>query len=189
MLVLQYFHRLPAEHDMERIRKRAAVGGPLWDNTPDLALKAFLMRERGRHGATGNAYSSLYLWQRTEGVADFVTGDRFRFVTDSFGRPEIETWVMLDARAGAAGEARSAWREEEEIPRDADLAALCARERDANRAIAAEKHVRTSIVAVDLRSWRLARFVVSADENRARENGTGFEVLYCATPGLASLPH
>lgn len=41
MFAMQYSHRLPAEHDLDAIRQRAAAKGPQWDAWPGLACKAF----------------------------------------------------------------------------------------------------------------------------------------------------
>jgi hypothetical protein len=188
MLVARYLHRLPAGFDMYRIRQRAATAGPNWDKHPGLILKAFMMREQGQFGAAANAYSSLYLWQDAAALGSFIAGDGFRFVTDAFGRPRIETWVPLDVRVGRAVTVRSAWREEIAVLPDVDLPTLASRERERNQTIADHTDIRASIVAFDVAAWRLARFVISADEPRAREAAVAYEVVYLATPGSARPP-
>ncbi len=188
MLVTQYFHRLPAGFDMGPIRERAVRVGAEYDAVPDLCFKAILVRERGRYGAAANAYSSLYLWQRDEAAARFVEGNLFRAVTDSFGRPSIETLLVLEARAGAARSPRSLRRHDIAIPLDADLAEVCARERERARATAAEDATCASIVALNVQSWRIARIVLSVDEPHAEGGETAYELGYLAAPGLVSLP-
>jgi hypothetical protein len=59
MIIAHYAHRLPVNRDMAQIRTRARERGPLWDKTPELYFKGFLLRERGRYGAIANNYSSL----------------------------------------------------------------------------------------------------------------------------------
>jgi hypothetical protein len=184
MLVSQYLHRLPAGFDLGQIRDRATTRGPDWDRHPNLAFKAFLLRERGRYGAEASAYSSLYLWQDAVGLGAFVTDDWFRFVTDSFGRPRIETWIPFDVRIGRAMPVRSAWREEVAILPDADLPRIAARERERNQALAARPDIRASVVALDVANWRVARFALSAEVPAAREDAVVYEVAYLATPGL-----
>jgi hypothetical protein len=102
MLAKQYSHRLPSSYDMGIIRERAARRGPLWDATEGLGFKAFVARERGRYGATANVYSAVYLWLDVEQTADFFMGSRFQNVIDDFGRPDVETWLPLDARVALA---------------------------------------------------------------------------------------
>lgn len=184
MLVTQYFHRLPATFNMAPIRERAVRVGAAYDAVPGLCFKAILIRERGRYGATANAYSSLYLWERAEAAAAFVSGDLFRGVTDSFGRPGIETLLVLDARAGTTGSPRSLRRRDIVIPLDADLDAVCTAERERNRAAATEAAVAAAVVALNVHSWRIARIVLSADEPHAGDDETAYELGYLAGPGI-----
>jgi hypothetical protein len=39
MIIAHYAHRLPADHDIAAIRKRAMVRGQLWDAVPKLGFK------------------------------------------------------------------------------------------------------------------------------------------------------
>jgi Domain of unknown function (DUF4865) len=132
MIIAHYAHRLPADHDVGAIRKRAKVRGQLWDAVPQLYFKAFLLRERGHFGAIANEYSSLYLWREDEAFRNFLVDGRYRFVTDTFGRAAIETRVVLDASKGSGREARFAIKQEQDIPLDADLTAAFAAEIERN---------------------------------------------------------
>ena len=85
MFAKQYSHRLPADYDMAVIRRRAEQLGPLWDRAEGLLFKAFIAQERGL--ATGNVYASVYLWADPLKAADFLLGEGFQKVLDSFGRP------------------------------------------------------------------------------------------------------
>ena len=49
MLAMQYNFTLPADFDMDIIRKRVAAKGPLVDGFPGLGFKAFLYARRGEH--------------------------------------------------------------------------------------------------------------------------------------------
>ena len=111
MLTAYYVHRLPADYDLDIIRNRVRERGRLWDDTPDLVFKGFLLREAGRYGATENGYASLYLWRNEQAFAGFVTDGRYRVVTDSFGRAPIDVQVALDARKGSAStDASCGWK-------------------------------------------------------------------------------
>ena len=124
MIIAHYAHRLPADYDIDSIRERARGRAPIWDNVPGLYFKAFLLRERGRFGANQNEYSSLYLWRRDEGFRDFLVDGRIKPVTDSFGRPAIETRFVLDAHKGEGKQARFLFKQEREITIDTDLPIL-----------------------------------------------------------------
>ena len=182
MIITHYAHRLPADYDIGIIRKRAGVRGHLFDGIPELYFKAFLLRERGRFGAIGNEYSSLYLWRRDQGFRDFLVDGRTKSVTDSFGRPRIETRFTLDALKGRAEEARFLYKHEYDIPLDADLASTFATEVARNREIAKEAGVVASAVGVDAENWRITRVLLSDKEPSGQQQGAAYQVLYLAQP-------
>ncbi|HLZ02857.1 MAG TPA: DUF4865 family protein [Bradyrhizobium sp.] len=188
MIIAHYAHRLPADYDIGIIRNRASARGHLFDAIPELYFKAFLLRERGRFGAIANEYSSLYLWRKDEGFRDFLVGGRTKSVTDSFGRPQIETRFVLDALKGKANEARFLYKQEQDIPLDADLTSVFAAEIERNREVAEEAAVVASAVGVDAQNWKLTRVLVSEKEPSGQEQGAAYQVLYLARPLLKELP-
>jgi hypothetical protein len=188
MIIAHYAHRLPATYDMAQIRTRAKTLAPDWDDVPELYFKGFLLRERGQHGATANSYSSLYLWRQDEAFRDFVVAGRFKTVTDSFGRPEIQTMVGLDARRGRGKAARFAYKEAFDIPQDADLKLASDMEVERNRDIAGRPGTVASAIGLDTQNWRFTRIILSENAPTADQAGTGYEVLHLATPLLDTLP-
>jgi uncharacterized protein DUF4865 len=188
MIIAHYAHRLPADYDIQIIRSRAASRGHLFDAIPELYFKAFLLRERGRFGAIANEYSSLYLWRADKGFRDFLVEGRTKSITDSFGRPQIETRFALDALKGDGKEARFLYKQEQDIPPDADLTSVFAEEIARNRAVAREEGVVAAAVGVDAQNWKFSRVLVSEKEPSGREHGHAYQVLYLATPLLTELP-
>ena len=188
MIIAHYAHRLPANYDIGIIRDRAKARGGMWDAVPELYFKGFLLRERGRFGAIANNYSSLYLWRADDAIRNFLTSGRFDGVTDSFGRPQIETRFALDARKGSADAARFAYTDEQDIPLDADLTATFAAEIERNRERSREPGAVAAAVGVDTRNWKLTRVLLSERAPAVAENGTAYEILYFAKPLLATLP-
>jgi Domain of unknown function (DUF4865) len=188
MIIAHYAHRLPANYDVGIIRDRAKARGGMWDAVPELYFKGFLLREHGRFGAIANNYSSLYLWRADDAIRDFLTSGRFDGVTDSFGRPQIETRFALDARKGGADAARFAYTDEQDIPLDADLPATFAAEIERNQARAREPGAVAAAVGVDTRTWKLTRVLLSERAPAAADTGTAYEILYLAKPLLATLP-
>jgi hypothetical protein len=188
MIIAHYAHRLPADYDTDIIRSRAAARGHLFDAIPELYFKAFLLRERGRFGAIANEYSSLYLWRADQGFRDFLVDGRTKSVTDSFGRPQIETRFALDALKGEGREARFLYRQEQDIPLDGDLTSLFAEEIARNRESARKAGVFAAAVGVDAQRWKFTRVVVSEKEPSGHEQGNAYQVLYLAKPLLAELP-
>ncbi|MBZ5788938.1 DUF4865 family protein [Burkholderia contaminans] len=187
MLTAYYAHRLPADYDLDIIRTRVDARGKLWDDTPDLLFKGFLLREAGRYGATENGYASLYLWRNDRAFGEFVTDGRFRVVTDSFGRPTIDIQVAVDARKGRASAARFARLDSVDIPTDADLDATLAQEIAHNRDVAARPGVVAAAVSVDPSRWRLTRVLLSEHEPDDGDAGTVYQVLHLARPLLETL--
>ena len=188
MLIAHYSHRLPADYDIDLIRSRAQARGHLWDAAPELHFKAFLLRERGRFGATTSEYSSLYLWRKDEAFRDFLVGGRTKPVTDSFGRPQIETRVVLDALKGSGREARFLHKQEQDIPLDADLTSAFANEIGRNRVAAQQPGAVAAAVGVDVQNWKFTRVLLSENEPSGKEEGAVYQVLHLAQPLLSALP-
>ncbi|MFT4117616.1 DUF4865 family protein [Bradyrhizobium sp.] len=188
MTIAHYIHRLPADYDIGIIRDRAKVRGALWDVTPELYFKGFLLRERGRFGAIASSYSSLYLWRKDEAFRDFLMDGRYKTVTDSFGRAEIQTRFALDARRGRAGIARFVYVDEQQIPIDADLTSAIAAEIERNRQIAERPGTVAAVVGIDPRAWSLTRIQLSEQEPTGDGPAVAYEVLHLARPLLDSLP-
>ncbi|MGW1465701.1 DUF4865 family protein [Streptomyces sp. NPDC002308] len=199
MYAKQYGITLPADYDMEIIRKRVAVGGPTMDDRAGLGLKAFVIRERGVNGSPVNEYAPFYLWNDTGAMAQFlVGGGGFQNIVRDFGRPAAFHWTGIACHAGPAREApvRAASRRLAPIPADPDLradglgpAALIGREAEELRTLARLEGVHTAALAFDPHSWQLVRFVLWADavapDGEATER---YEVLHLSAPGLADLP-
>jgi hypothetical protein len=182
MLVTQYTHRLPADYDMTRIRHRAASRGPDWD-VPGLIFKGFLIREKGKLGAAGNAYSSLYLWRDADAFAEMIAGPRFQAVLDTFGRPPVETFIVLASASGPARDAAFVHRADELVPAGADLATLKEQEVKAANEIAARGETFAAVTALDVSGWRISRFVLSASTAQdALPQAARYEIAYLAKP-------
>ena len=188
MVIVQYAHRLPAGFDIQIMRDRAKARGHLFDAIPELYFKSFLLRERGRFGASQTEYGALYLWRKDEGFRDFLVDGRTRSITDTFGRPVIETRFALDALKGERKEARFLTKREQDIAPDADLTSAFAEEIARNRETAKQAGAVVATVGVDVQSWKFTRVVLSEKEPTGREQGTVYQVLYLAQPLLAELP-
>jgi Domain of unknown function (DUF4865) len=188
MIIAHYAHRLPADYDVDIIRNRARARGHLFDAISELYFKSFLLRERGKFGAIANEYSSLYLWRKDEGFRNFLVDGRTKSVTDSFGRPQIETRFVLDAHKGSGDAARFLYKQEQDIAPDTDLTSAFAEEIARSRELAQQAGVVAAAVGVDAQNWKFTRILLSEKEPNGREQGTAYQVLYLAKPLLAELP-
>lgn len=131
MIALQYSITLPADYDMAIIDRRIAEKGPLLDNFPGLAFKAYLTarRDGGDLRSQDNLYAPFYVWRSTEGLNDFLCGPGFAALARSFGRPEVQSWIPWQAElAPGIAQAGFATREILTVPPHADLEALRHRE-------------------------------------------------------------
>lgn len=183
MLVARYRHRLPADYPMDRIRARVAERAPAWNAIPGLVFKAVTIEKRAR-GAAANAYSSLYLWRDAGAAAEFLIGPGFRAVIESFGRPQVETWLPFDVSLGAAATIVALSEETRQIGPDEDLGQLRKTEQVRGRDIAGHSGVLATLVGLEPATWRLTRFTLQADRADAQ---SGTEVVHLAAPGLAAL--
>lgn len=188
MIVVHYQHRLPAGHDLGAIRDFCQQRGGVWDAVPELYFKAFLVREAGRYGALAHGFSSLYLWQHDKAFRDWLVRGGYKIVTDLFGRAAIETLVALDAFGGPARDARFLYRDDVDIPLDADLTAAFAREIDAARERATRPDAVACVVGLDPRAWRFARIVISSAAPRGDERGVAWQMAHLSGPLLPTLP-
>jgi hypothetical protein len=188
MIIAHYAHRLPADYDIKIIRDRAGRRGHLFDAIPELYFKALLLRERGRFGASQNEYSSLYLWRKDEGFRDFLVDGRTKSVTDSFGRPQIETRFVLDALKGSSDAARFLYKQEQAIAHDTDLTSAFAEEIARNREAAQEAGVVAAAVSVDAELWKFTRVMLSEREPSGAKGEEAYQILYLAKPLLETLP-
>ena len=187
MIMVHYQCRLPSDYDVGAIRKFLENRSRVWDAAADLHFKAFLLREAGRFGAIANSFSSVYLWQHDKAFRDWLVRGGFKIVTDPFGRAEIETYFALDAFRGKAGEARFLYREDLDIPLDADLTAAFAREIELARERATRPDVITSAVGLDPRNWKFVRILMSGEEPRGTERGVAHQIVHLSRPLLNAL--
>lgn len=188
MIAKQYTLPLPADYDMGIIRHRVATRGAPFDDFPGLLLKAFLIREKGKHGGPGNAYAPFYVWRETDGLWDFVAGPGFRGIVDDFGRPSIRYWIAMDVATRTAIDrtrVRAARIEESPVAVRTDLVALRRDETAANQAAIDDPTVAARVVAIDPDAWRLVRFTLWSCAQDALPDADGtFEVLHLSAPGL-----
>ncbi|MEE3624350.1 DUF4865 family protein [Nitrospirillum sp. BR 11752] len=189
MLIAHYSHRLTADYDLDILHQRAAANAERWAAIPDLYFKGFLLRQAGRHGAIANAYSALYLWRQDAAFRDFLVQDRYKTVTDTFGRADIDVRVALDARKGPARDARFAVVDNAPIGVDVALGRVWADEIALNREVAEGADIVATAVGVDARTWTLTRIRLTAEEPAGLPpTAVIYQVLQLARPLLETLP-
>jgi hypothetical protein len=189
MYAMQYEIGLPADYDMQIIRRRVATKGPALDNFPGLGLKAYLIRERGNDGAPVNQYAPFYLWASIDGMNRFLWGGGgFRAIVDSFGRPAVRHWTGVACLTGPALAAtpRTATRHSEPIPADADPADVVEQARIALRQRAQTAGVHSSAFAIDPRNWELVHFTLW-ERDAPDAVAIRYQVLHVSSPHLSEI--
>ena len=190
MYAMQYEITLPADYDMEIIRRRVQNRGGLTDDFGGLGLKAYLIRERGVDGAPVNQYAPFYLWHTMDGMNRFLWGGGgFGAIVSDFGRPSVRTWTGVAFRPGPATdqEPRAASRDVRPIAPGADpVPAVAAAQTDLTRR-AEQPGVYATALSVDPLTWTLVQFTLWAAPVPADEQGDRYQVLHLSRPGLAGL--
>jgi hypothetical protein len=189
MYAMQYEITLPADYDMEIIRKRVATRGHLLDAFPGLGVKAYLMSERGVDGAPVNAYAPFYLWHDVSGMNQFLWGGAgFQGIVSDFGRPTVWHWTGAAFFRGPASDSAPllATRDARPIPAGADLIATMTEAVSEAEQRAALPGVHSTAVAVDPHHWSLLHFTLW--QRASTTAGARFQVLHLSAPHLADLP-
>lgn len=187
MHAMQYEITLPADYDMEIIRRRVATKGHLLDAFPGLGLKAYLMRERGEDSPV-NQYAPFYLWAAPEGMNSFLFGPGFQALVQDFGRPEVRHWAGLAHEEGPASTAvpRTAVRRRQPLARDTDLGTAVEEAVAEVHASGQLDGVVCAALAVDPRHWELLHFSLWAHD-APQAIGDRFQVLRLCEPERAGL--
>ncbi|MET8504872.1 DUF4865 family protein [Streptomyces sp. NPDC004787] len=188
MHALQYEITLPADYDMEIVRKRVATRGHLLDAFPGLGLKAYLMRERA-DGSPVNQYAPFYLWAEQAGMNTFLWGPGFQGIVEDFGRPVVQHWTTLayDEGPATAEVPRVATRRRKAVPDRLTPAEAVERALERHASEVRTEGVVARAVALDPRHWELLTFTLWADGAAVEPNADRFQVLHLSAPGRSAI--
>lgn len=190
MIAMQYNFPLPADYDMAIIDRRIRDKGPLLDNLPGLKFKAYLTARKGDPvtASLENLYAPFYVWHEEEGLSDFICGPGFVALTESFGRPQVNSWVAWHVETSAdIRSAPFATREVVAIGTHAPLAELRREESDAAAAAISRGYALASVVAFEPTHWTLVRFRLLAEAPRdtSRPGIQAYDVGHLSLPGVS----
>lgn len=189
MHAMQYEITLPADYDMNIIRRRVETKGHALDDFPGLGIKAYLMRECGVDGSPVNQYAPFYLWNAPTGMNAFLWGPGFQGIVADFGRPVVQYWTGIAYEEGVAAtaRARTAVRQRTPIEAGADLPKLTAEAVYGTAQLAQEHGVLFAAAAIDPRTWELLTFSVW-EHDTPKAPGDRYQVLHLSQPERDSLP-
>ena len=189
MYAMHYDIGLPSDYDMNIIKERVARTGAALDTWPGLGLKASLIRENGKAGATTNSYAPFYLWADTDGMNRFLWGGgAFSAIVKSFPRPAVRHWTGVSFSRGADVGALPEWAAIRRTPLttqsdptfEVEAAVIGAAAR------ATEPGCHSIAIGVDPASWEIVRFSLLMQQP-AQDEGAAYRVLHLSRPGLDTL--
>jgi hypothetical protein len=180
MHAMQYELTLPADYDMEIIRKRIRDRGHRTDGFPGLDIKSYLIRERGVDDSPINQYAPFYVWHESAGMNRFLWGGGgFAGIVTDFGRPPVRHWVGVEHLPGpdVAIDPVAATKHVEPIPALTDPTESVDAARERLREQAKHPGVRSTVLAVDPERWELVHFTLWTETPQATP-GTRYQVLH-----------
>lgn len=174
MFAMQYAIDLPADYDMEIIRRRVRDNGDKTDGFRDLEMKAYLIAEKGKYGNARNQYAPFYVWRAVEGMNEFLLHGPYNNILQSFGWPRIQTWFVIQTTIRKIASSCIARVDIEPIVPFTDFDTLVADE----AALAKEIPASTSLVsAYNPYGWELCRFCM-LERKHILEEEIGAGLIY-----------
>jgi hypothetical protein len=189
MHLMQYEITLPADYDMAIIRQRVASRGSRTDAFPGLGIKAYLVRELGRHGSPVNQYAPFYLWAELSGMDEFLFGPGFNGIRTDFGRPSVRTWRGIAVSDGPERAAAPAFatRTIESIDPGQSLTELAGSLVAETAGSAQEAGVNCTATGIDPSTWQLVRLTLWSGRVPDDVPGERYTVLHVSQPHRGDL--
>lgn len=190
MQLMQYEITLPADYDMGIIHRRVAARGSGTDRFPGLGVKAYLVRQRGRHGSPVNQYAPFYVWSELSGMNQFLFGPGFDGIRTDFGRPAVRAWHGIAISDGPehASAPVAATRTVRAIDPGLALPGLTGRLVDETQTVARQSGVNCTVTGVDPTAWQMVQLTLWSDEAPEGAPGEHFDVLHVSQPHRRDLP-
>jgi hypothetical protein len=183
MLAMQYSIQLPADYNDALIVQRVQERSKLFDGLGGLRHKAFL------YNATDKLYAPFYVWQDMSEARQFLLDQLFRGVTESFKRPRVRNWVVLEKSLGNRTIIpQFAVREIDVIPPNQDIDALCAAEHALHHELLKNENLYCCLSAIDPDRWEIMRYHLWRDASVTPRFSSDciqtYQVLHVSEPEL-----
>lgn len=189
MIAAHYEIALPADYDMQIIRRRVAERGHALDDRPGLGLKAYLIREV-LDGSAGNAYAPFYLWNDPDALAAFHwEGQGFSGIVNDFGRPAVQTWIGGRFHRGQRYGQTPVFATKTVLApaHTSDPQDEAIRLNDLAQWIADDEDTHSVAWAMDTTTWQGVIFRLSASRPDSSANATTYQVLHLSSPEIDKL--
>jgi hypothetical protein len=162
MLAMQYSIELPVGYDTDLIRRRVESRSRLFEGLPGLEHKSYLFSDADK------IYAPFYIWSDVAEARKFLFDDLFRGVIESFRRPRVRTWMVLDSIYGNKNfEPSFAIRETDRIAPEDDLESRFRQEKQAQEELARHESLHFHVVGLDAERWELVRYSLWRDKETA----------------------
>ena len=142
-----------------------------------------MIQVAGEHGATRNAYGSLYLWKDPTAFSQFLTGPRFQNVISTFGRPSVETYLPVALASGRSMAANFVSFAFAETPSEQPLADMQEIESTFVSVSQSDQECVFQLSAMDTERWRISRVRISATPGLVSGNEL-YQIAHFARPGF-----
>lgn len=162
MLAMQYSIELPVGYDTALIRNRVERRAKLFDGLPGLIHKSYLFSDADK------IYAPFYIWSDVGEARKFLFDDLFRGVIESFRRPRVRTWMVLESVYGNKDFAPTyAIRETDRIAPEDNLEQRFLQEKKEQQELAKNPNLHFHAVALDAERWELVRYSLWRSEDTA----------------------
>jgi hypothetical protein len=181
MLAMQYSIQLPRGYDAALIRERVEKRSKLFEALPGMVHKAFLYSDFDK------LYAPFYIWENVDGAKEFLLDELFQGVIDSFKRPRVRSWVVLNQGHGNKDLIPTfAVREVDLIPAEESLETVVRREMKLHQEMTANGNLYYNVSAIDPDRWEIIRYHLWKDQqsasNTAADCTQTYEVLHISEP-------
>ncbi|SLN44973.1 DUF4865 family protein [Oceanibacterium hippocampi] len=181
MLAMQYSLRLPRDHDIDWVNQRVERRTRLFQGFEGLLHKSYL------YSPEESVYAPLYIWSNTEAARRFLFNGLFDSAVESFGRPRVRTWSVLNFgygnRDNTVGYAFCAF---DKVTSDDQLAEVEGRELARHSDRLQRPGLYAHWVGIDTDRWEVARFSLWRDKESAVPPDAdcvyGYKVLHVDEP-------
>ena len=163
MIAMQYNIVLPSDYDMSIIVNRIRENGNKTDGFTNLKMKAYLLAEKSKYDNCENQYAPFYLWEKVDGMNQFLLGGPFNNIIHSFGRPVVHNWVVLHEYVVKCASARYAAVQTVPLASLFDCETLLAYERKHFENCINNPATAAYITAYNPYCWELCRFHMASD--------------------------
>lgn len=158
MLAMQYSIHLPHDFDAKAIHDRVAKCAALFDTLPGMLHKSFLFNEEE------HLYAPFYIWDNSDHAQTFLIDDLFKGVVESFSRPRVRSWLVMDYAYGNTAQTPTfGLREADSIPVHQSLQELMAEEKANQAELRSNPALYMHAIAIDPDRWEIIRYSLWKD--------------------------